>query len=50
MKIEEIIRYLPELNQDVISYENLNGGLSNLTYKVKTKQRTCVLRYYLGLH
>ncbi|MDQ0916213.1 thiamine kinase-like enzyme [Paenibacillus sp. V4I5] len=44
MKVEEIIREVPELNYEFLSFESLNGGLCNQTYKVKTKQSTYVLR------
>lgn len=44
MKVEEIIRQVPELSNEFLSLENLNGGLCNQTYKVQTKQSTYVLR------
>lgn len=44
MKVEDIIREVPELYHDFLSYEELGGGLCNQTYKVKTKQRAFVLR------
>ncbi len=44
MKVEEIIREVPELNYEFLSFESLNGGLCNQTYKVKTKQNEYVLR------
>ncbi|MDQ6422034.1 phosphotransferase [Paenibacillus sp. LHD-117] len=45
-KVEEIIREVPELNHEFLSFEKLNGGLSNQTYKVQTKQSGYVLRVH----
>jgi thiamine kinase-like enzyme len=44
MTVEEIIREVPELSEGVIGLERLNGGLSNLTYKVATPSGSYVLR------
>ncbi|MDQ0061592.1 thiamine kinase-like enzyme [Paenibacillus harenae] len=44
MKVEEIIREVPELNNEFVSIESLRGGLSNQTYKVQTREHTYVLR------
>ncbi|WP_169085142.1 choline/ethanolamine kinase family protein [Paenibacillus sp. PL91] len=43
-KVEGIIRGVPELNYEFLSFESLNGGLCNQTYKVQTKQSKYVLR------
>ncbi|CAN7252001.1 phosphotransferase [Paenibacillus sp. LjRoot153] len=44
MKVEEIIRKVPELSHEFLSFNSLNGGLCNQTYKVQTKQSSYVLR------
>ncbi|AJY74846.1 aminoglycoside phosphotransferase [Paenibacillus beijingensis] len=44
MKVEEIIRGVPELYDEFVSVERLSGGLCNQTYKVHTKQSNYVLR------
>ncbi|WP_419875435.1 phosphotransferase [Candidatus Pristimantibacillus sp. PTI5] len=44
LKVEEIIREVPELNYEFLSFESLNGGLCNQTYKIQMKQSKYVLR------
>lgn len=44
IKVEEIIREVPELNHEFLSFVSLNGGLCNQTYKIQTKQSKYVLR------
>ncbi|TYP71888.1 aminoglycoside phosphotransferase (APT) family kinase protein [Paenibacillus methanolicus] len=44
MKVEDMIREIPELARELVGYEALGGGLCNETYKVQTKQKAYVLR------
>lgn len=44
IKIDEIIRKVPELRHEFVSAETLSGGLCNQTFKVQTKQSAYVLR------
>ncbi|MCG7213210.1 phosphotransferase [Paenibacillus mucilaginosus] len=44
MKVEDIIREVPELNRELLGFETLGGGLCNETYKVQTQDKAYVLR------
>ncbi|WP_284239690.1 phosphotransferase [Paenibacillus glycanilyticus] len=44
MEVEDIIRNIPELASEFLSFENLDGGLCNKTFKILTKQKAYVLR------
>lgn len=44
MKVDDIIRGIPELEHKILGFENLGGGLCNETYRVQTKHKAYVLR------
>lgn len=46
MKVEELIRQSPIFINKYVSYEPLNGGLSNQTYKLQSEGKQYVLRYF----
>ena len=46
MQVQEIIEQIPLFRNQAVSYEPLNGGLSNQTYKLDCEGTVYVLRIY----